>query len=191
MVGRLKMIELHRRAKYGRNRPNRGRDMTIFRFFQNGGRPPSWICYVCVWTTHEGHLVVFVTVQNLDVIDAVVLIICMFFDFTSLAWKRLFTPPKLEFWGILLSKWEQCRRNPKKHILARVRVAWAIMRENPSTRLTCRWVPRKGIKEFKKFSYISPIRPEPPRGRMCIKFGTAIGVADVITCDNQWQYWLL
>jgi len=30
-------------------------------FFQNGGRPPSWICYAHVWTTHEGHLV-FITV---------------------------------------------------------------------------------------------------------------------------------
>jgi len=31
------------------------------------------------------HLVVFITVQNLVGIDAVVLIICTFFDFTSLA----------------------------------------------------------------------------------------------------------
>jgi len=38
-----------------------------------------------VGTTHEGHLVVFVTVQNLVGIDAVVLIICTFFDFASLA----------------------------------------------------------------------------------------------------------
>jgi len=75
--------------------------MTIFRFFQDGGRPPSWICDECVWTTHEGHLAVFITVQNLVGIDAVVLIICMFFNFSSLAGKRLFTPPKLFFWGIL------------------------------------------------------------------------------------------
>jgi len=27
--------------------------------FQNGGRPPSWICCVRVWTTHEEYLVVF------------------------------------------------------------------------------------------------------------------------------------
>jgi len=59
MVGAVKSVELRRRAKFCRNRSNRGRDMTIFRFFQDGGRPPSWICYVCVWTTHEGHLVVF------------------------------------------------------------------------------------------------------------------------------------
>jgi len=72
-------------TKFGRNRSNRGRDMAIFLFFQDGGRLPSWICYVCVRTTHKGHLVVFIAVQNLVGIDAVVLIICMFFDFATLA----------------------------------------------------------------------------------------------------------
>jgi len=43
-------------------------------------------------TTHEGHLVVFITVQNLVGIDAVVLIICTFYDFASFACKRLFMP---------------------------------------------------------------------------------------------------
>jgi len=46
--------------------------MAIFRFFQDGGRPPSWSCYVCVWTTYKGHLVVIIAVQNLVGIDAVV-----------------------------------------------------------------------------------------------------------------------
>jgi len=54
---------------------NRGKDMTIF---QDGGRPPSWICVVGAWTIHEGRFVVFITVQNLVGIDAVVLIICKF-----------------------------------------------------------------------------------------------------------------
>jgi len=75
---------MRRSAKVGRNRSKRGRDMR-FSIFQDGGRPPSWICYVCVHTTHEGLLMVFIAVQNLVGIDAVVLIICMFFDFTSLA----------------------------------------------------------------------------------------------------------
>jgi len=81
----LKTAELRRHAKFGRNRSIHGRYMPIFRFFQDGGRPPFWICYVCVRTTHEGYLVVFIAVQNLVGIDAAVLIICMFFDFTSLA----------------------------------------------------------------------------------------------------------
>jgi len=25
----------------------------FFNFFQDGGRPPSWICYTPVWTNHE------------------------------------------------------------------------------------------------------------------------------------------
>jgi len=58
--------------------------MAIFRYFQHGGRPPSWICDACVGTTREGHMVVFITVQNLIGIHAVVLIICTFFDFASL-----------------------------------------------------------------------------------------------------------
>jgi len=59
--------------------------MAIFRFFKDGGRPRSWICDACVGTTHEEHLVVFITVQNLVGIYAVVLVICTFFDFASLA----------------------------------------------------------------------------------------------------------
>jgi len=60
--------------------------MANFRFFQDGSRPPSWICNAVVGTTHVGHLVVFITVQNLVGIDTVVLIIlCMFFDFTNLS----------------------------------------------------------------------------------------------------------
>ena len=84
-----------------------------FSIFQDGGRPPSWICYVCVWTTHEGHLMVFIAVQNLVEIDAVVLIIRTFFDFASLAWKRLLTPQKLGFWGFYSLNGEQCQRNSK------------------------------------------------------------------------------
>ena len=38
---------------------------------------------VLVWTTHKEHLVVFIVVQNLVGIDAVVSIICMFSDFEN------------------------------------------------------------------------------------------------------------
>ena len=51
-----------------------------FSIFQDGGRRhlgflkfKSWICYVCVRTTHGGYLVVFIAVQNLVGIDAVAL----------------------------------------------------------------------------------------------------------------------
>jgi len=38
-------------------------DLTIF--FQNGGRPPFWICRARIGTTHEDYLVVFIVVLNL------------------------------------------------------------------------------------------------------------------------------
>jgi len=94
-VETVKRVELHHHAKFRQNHSNRGWDITIFQFFQDGGRPPSWIGNACVGTIHEGHLVVFITVQNLVGIDAVVLIIC--------TWLREFglkTPihaPKLGF----------------------------------------------------------------------------------------------
>ena len=115
--------------------------------------------YACVGTTHEGHLVVFIAVQNLVVIDAAVLILCTFFYLVSLAWKRLFTPQDWVFVGVLTPKWEAMWTNPKRHIRARVRVVWAIMRENPSTGLTCRWVLQKDIG--------LNMCPEAPRGHMC------------------------
>jgi len=74
--------------------------MTIFRFFQDGGRLPSWICDACVGTTHEGHLVVFITVQNLVEIDvdALVLIICTFS--ISRVWlKNAYLRPKIGGFG--------------------------------------------------------------------------------------------
>ena len=77
-------VELHPRAKFCQNRSKRGLDITFFLIFP-GGRPPSWIYNACVGTTHKGHLVFFATVQNLVGIDAVVLKICTFFDFASLA----------------------------------------------------------------------------------------------------------
>ena len=39
-------------------------------FFQNGGRPPSCICWAPIGTTHDDHLTVFIIVQNLVEIDA-------------------------------------------------------------------------------------------------------------------------
>jgi len=72
------MINLRHHAKFRGDRSNRCGDMAIFRFFQDGGRPPSWICDARVWTTYEGHLLVFIAVQNFVGIDAVVSIICKF-----------------------------------------------------------------------------------------------------------------
>jgi len=72
------MLNLRHRAKFRGDRSNRCGDMAIFRFFQDGGHPPSWICDARVWTTYEGHLLVFIAVKNFVRIDAVVSIICKF-----------------------------------------------------------------------------------------------------------------
>jgi len=110
----LKTAKVRDHAKFCGDWLNRCWDMTIFIFLQDGGRPPSWICDERIWTTHEEHLVVFIIVQNLVGIDAVVFIICMFFDFTSLVAKCLFTPPKLGFLGIWPLNGEAYERNPQK-----------------------------------------------------------------------------
>ena len=79
-------------------------------------------------------------------IDAVVSITWDFQYFARLDWKRLLTPPKMGFSGNFIPKMaSNVNETPKRHILARVRVVWAIKRENPSTGLTCRWVQKKGI----------------------------------------------
>jgi len=73
--------------------------LVIFRFIQDGGRPPACICDACVGTTHERRLVVFITVQNLVGIDAVVLIICTFS--ISRVWlENACSPPKFVFRGL-------------------------------------------------------------------------------------------
>jgi len=52
--------------------------MWFFIVLQDYGCPPSWIRGARVWTTHEWHLVVFSTLENLVGIDTVVSIICKF-----------------------------------------------------------------------------------------------------------------
>ena len=98
-------------------RSNSGQDMAIVRFFQDGGRPPSWICYACVQTIHEGHLVVFITAQNLVGIDAVVLIIYNYTCYSiSQVWleNAYSRPEKWGFGEILPPNGEQYQRNPQK-----------------------------------------------------------------------------
>jgi len=44
---------MRHRAKFGADQSNRCGDIVVFLIVQDGGRPPSWICYTPVWTTHE------------------------------------------------------------------------------------------------------------------------------------------
>jgi len=84
-----KRAELRRHAKSGRYRSKR--------FFQDDGRPPSWICYICVRAALEGHVVVFIAFRNLVGIDAVVLTICMFFSISRVWLENAYSRPKNRF----------------------------------------------------------------------------------------------
>ena len=85
--------ERRHHARFRQNRLNRGRDMAIFQFFQDGDRRHLGFLKFQNFNRRNGQegrtasacMVVFITVQNLVGIDAVVLIVCTFFDFASLA----------------------------------------------------------------------------------------------------------
>jgi len=47
------MLKLRQHAKFRADQSNRCQDMAIFRFFQDGGRPPFWICYARVRTLNH------------------------------------------------------------------------------------------------------------------------------------------
>ena len=60
----VKKAVLHHRAKLCDNWSNCCRDMLIYHFLQNGGRPPSWIHLMHIGTTQKEYLVVFIVMQN-------------------------------------------------------------------------------------------------------------------------------
>jgi len=106
---------------------------------------------------------VSIVVQNLIEIDAVVSITWNFQYFARLVWKRLFTPQKMGVLGYFTPKMgNNVNETPRRHIPARIRVVWAIKRENPSSRLTCRWVhEKKGINK-KNSLYFTHLPRSPP-----------------------------
>jgi len=74
------------------NRSIHCRDIAIFRllFFQDSGHSPSWISLEHIRTTHREYSVVSISVQNLVMIDAVILIIWTFQYLAHLAGKFFF-----------------------------------------------------------------------------------------------------
>ena len=118
-----------------------------FSIFQGGGRPQSWICDACVRTTNEGHLAVSLSLCKILLESMQYSFDNMHvFRFHEFGLKTLIHAPKLGFWVFLTSYIGAMWTNPKRHILVLVRIVWVIMRQNPSTGLTCRWVPQKGHK---------------------------------------------
>ena len=106
--------------------------------------------------------------------------------FRQIGLKKPIHAPKIVFFGNFAPKMgSNINETTKRHTLARVRIVWAIKREIPSTGLTCRWVPKTGINENFFPLYFTRL-PRSPHGRICTKFGTAIGAAEVITCTIFW-----
>ena len=105
------MFEMHHLAKFCQYRLNRGRDMAIFRFFQDGGRPPSWICGDHPRSSFDGlyHCAKFgwnrcSSFDNMHV-----------FRFREFGFKMPIQSPKLVFFGIFDPlNGEQCEKFPKK-----------------------------------------------------------------------------
>jgi len=65
------------------------------------------------------------------------------FNFTPVWLQNACSSPQNWVWGLWPLKVEKCQRDPRRHILSKFCVVWVIKRENPSTGLTCRWVPYK------------------------------------------------
>jgi len=64
--------ETHHHAKFHQNQSTHCGYIAIS---QDGGCPPSWICFKLILTTYKEYLVVSIIVQNLVTISAVILII--------------------------------------------------------------------------------------------------------------------
>jgi len=90
-----KRPNLHLCVKFCDDHSNSCRDNSGFS--QNGDHPPSWTSYACVWTTQEMYAAVFSFVRKLVRISCVVIKICEFWGYDSLAWKCLFMPLSGEF----------------------------------------------------------------------------------------------
>ena len=84
-------------------------------FFQNGGRPPSWICLAHIRTTHDNYSVVSIVVQNLVDIDEVVLIVWNFQYICTFGLKMPIHDQKIGVCGgFHLQNGEQHQRNTQK-----------------------------------------------------------------------------
>ena len=87
-----------------------------FSIFQDGGHSPSWTCFTCIWTTHEEHLLVFVTAKfgwnrcsSFD--NMPVLMFCVLQVWLENAYSRPFLGG---FWGIWPLRWDTILTNLTK-----------------------------------------------------------------------------
>jgi len=128
---------MHHCAKFHQNRSS---GCEISQFFHFSRWRLSTILHL--FSTFLDHprsiLVVFTGRQNLVGIHGIVLIICKFENFARLACKCLFTPPNLQFFGLLIPYMgKYINRTPKRHILAWKDVIWCTECQHQSTGVIC------------------------------------------------------
>ena len=111
--GPVRRPNVRHRAKFRKDRSNCSRDMADFQFFKMAAvRHLGFV--LRVGTTHEEYLLVFVTVQNLVVIGAVISIYANFNILHVKLENACSCPQNRAFSGILPPKWEAvCTRPPK------------------------------------------------------------------------------
>ena len=141
MVGAVKGHILHQHTKFYKDRSKHYGDIAIFVIFQDGGRRHLEFLKIRIFNDlsavrgqcASSRQISSKSVKRLQKYgDLTVSITWNFQYFARVAWKRLFTPPKLGFSGDVTPKMgSNVNETPKRHILARVRVVWAIKRENP------------------------------------------------------------
>jgi len=136
-------------------------------------------------------LVVFIAVQNLVGIDAVVLIICMFFDFTSLAWKRLFTPPKWFFWGIWPPKRGAILTRPPKGTNGCRNTSYDPLSVKIALKMRHVGVAKYGYvnKKPRRYRVFSRMRRAATAESILIKFGTSTPWADLVIYLKRHPNW--
>ena len=78
---------------------------------------------------------------------------------------------------------------PKRHILGRNRVFWRILRQNPSRALGCSELQEPPPKKLKRiWCAKSRMRQNDAPGRIVTNVCTDVGVHDVITCADLYDY---
>ena len=97
---------------FRQNRPIRYGDIEIFRFFYDGGRPPSWIC-LGVYLDHSGILGGLYYSANFGYNRLTSFDNMRVSKFGAFGRKTPVHAPKIAF-GDLTPKWKKYQRNPQK-----------------------------------------------------------------------------
>ena len=143
---------------------------------------------MCIWTTREEYLAVFIAVQSLVEVDRVVLISFIILPFWLENAYHTLKIVILEQCDPLIG--EPYQQHPKKaHPCVRPRRLSHRPSKSGDGSDLWRSCLKRVYKNINKnnFRYILPMCLEcahGSRGRICTKFGTALAVSGIITCDK-------